>query len=56
MKKIRAVLIGAGSPANMAHYPSLRNINNAEIVGICDLDKDRLRETAERYTTACRMP
>jgi len=42
-------MIGAGGMANLVHYPSLSKIENAEIVGICDLNEERLRKTSEKY-------
>lgn len=46
---VRVVVIGAGKMANNVHYPSLATFDDVEIVGICDLDPERLSVTAERY-------
>ena len=54
MKKLRVVMIGAGSRANAVIYPSFHALDNAEIVGICDIDPARLAETADRYGIAAR--
>lgn len=35
--------------ANSVHYPSLNSIEDAEIVGISDLSKNRMEETAKKY-------
>lgn len=45
----RVAMIGAGNMANAVHYPSLRDIENAHIVAVCDLDEERLHTTADRY-------
>lgn len=42
-------MIGAGGRASGAHYPSLYEMSDAEIVAICDLDKDRLNKAADKY-------
>lgn len=46
---IRAAIVGAGSMANAVHYPSLASFDDVTLVGICDVDTDRLNTTAERY-------
>lgn len=48
-KPIRVAVIGAGEMANRVHYPSLAAEPGVDLVGICDLDRQRLNETAERY-------
>jgi predicted dehydrogenase len=47
--KVRVVVIGAGAMANKVHYPSLASFPDVEIAAICDLDKDRLHATADKY-------
>jgi predicted dehydrogenase len=47
--KVRVAMIGAGRMANQVHYPSLASFDDVEIAGICDLDQERLRTTADRY-------
>ena len=49
MGKVRIGFIGAGSMANDVHYPSLSEMEDVEIVGICDSNQKRLKETAEKY-------
>jgi len=49
MKKIKIGFIGAGVRANQAHYPSLAEMEDVEIAAICDLRKDRLEATADKY-------
>jgi predicted dehydrogenase len=40
--------------ANRVHYPSLGQIPGVEMVGICDLNGDALKDTADRYGIAKR--
>ena len=49
MKKVKIGFIGAGVRANQAHYPSLAEMGDVEIAAICDLRKDRLEATADKY-------
>jgi virulence factor len=48
-RKVRIAIIGAGGMANRVHYPSLASFDDVEIVGICDLDEERLHMTADTY-------
>ena len=48
-KKVRAALVGAGSMANSVHYPSLARMDDVDMVALCDLVPDKLRETAEKF-------
>ncbi len=47
--KVRIALIGAGGMANSAHYPSLAECPEAELVGICDLSQARREATAQKF-------
>lgn len=47
--KVRVAMIGAGSMANTVHYPSLASFDDVEIAAICDLDPQRLQNTADKY-------
>ena len=49
MEKVKVALIGAGVMANTVHYPSLVEFNDVEIVGLCDVDEDKLKQTAEKF-------
>ena len=49
MDKIKIGFIGAGRLANHVHYPSLTEIKEAEIIAICDINRNRLKETADKY-------
>lgn len=49
MSTVRVALIGAGGMANGVHYPSLAEIEGVELVGLCDLVPEKLKQTAERF-------
>jgi len=49
MAKIKVGFVGAGTHANLVHYPSLALMDDVEIVAICDINKERLYSTAEKY-------
>ncbi len=49
MNRVKVGFIGAGVFANTMHYPSLAELEDADLVAICDLDKERLNATAEKY-------
>lgn len=48
MKKARIGLVGAGNIAN-AHLQAYSKIDNVEIVAICDINEERLKETADLF-------
>ena len=48
-RTVRVAMVGAGSIANRAHYPSLASFDDVRIAGICDLDEERLNTTADKY-------
>lgn len=47
--KVRVAVIGAGSFANMMHFPSLNELEDVEICAVCDLIYERAKSTAERF-------
>jgi predicted dehydrogenase len=49
-KVVNVGFIGAGRRANNAHYPAVARIEDARIAAICDLDSERLRQTADLYS------
>jgi len=51
---LRVAVIGAGGMANNVHYPSLASLEDVEIAAICDLDEQRLNQTADTYGVARR--
>jgi len=48
-KKIRLGVIGAGGMAKNIHVPSISEIEDCEIVAICDLYEDKAKAIAEKY-------
>ena len=48
-QKIRVALIGAGGMANSVHYPSLSSFDDVELVGLCDIDEEKLVATADKF-------
>lgn len=48
-ERVRVAMIGAGVLANRVHYPSLASFDDVEIVAACDLDQERLSNTADTY-------
>jgi len=48
-KKVRVALIGAGGMANSVHYPSLKEMPDVEMVGLCDLIEEKLHATADKF-------
>jgi len=49
LNRVRVAMIGAGSMANRVHYPSLASFDDVEIAAICDIDTQRLSQTADKY-------
>ncbi|MGC8977554.1 MAG: Gfo/Idh/MocA family protein [Candidatus Ratteibacteria bacterium] len=47
--KVKIGFIGCGNFSNMVHYPSLSEIEDVEISAICDIDKEKLKNTGEKY-------
>ena len=47
--KVRICIIVNGLFANKVHYPSLCSFMDVEIVGICALNKERLKQTAGNF-------
>jgi len=48
-RKVRVGVIGAGGIANGVHLPSLSEIEDAEVVAICDLRYEKAVETAKKF-------
>ncbi len=48
MKKVRIGIIGCGGIANGAHIRQLNDVKEAEIVALCDIDEEKLKNTAEK--------
>ena len=47
--KVKLGIIGAGGMATHIHVPSISEIEEAEIVAICDLYEDKAKSLAEKY-------
>jgi predicted dehydrogenase len=52
MDKLRAGIIGCGGIANGKHLPSLKHMNEVEVVAFCDLIEERAVKAAKNYGTA----
>jgi len=49
MTDLKVAFIGAGGLANAAHYPSVSQFRDVAIVGVCDLNEARRKETAAKF-------
>lgn len=49
MKKLKIAIIGAGGIAEYAHLPGYKNMNNVEIVAICDIKPEKAERLAKMY-------
>jgi virulence factor len=49
MSKVRVAMIGAGWRAQDVIYPAFSRNENVELVGICDIDPDRLKKVGDKY-------
>ncbi len=49
MEKLRVGIIGCGGIANGKHMPSLRKVEECEMVAFCDLYEDRAQRAAEKF-------
>ncbi|MBE6903543.1 MAG: Gfo/Idh/MocA family oxidoreductase [Ruminococcaceae bacterium] len=50
MEKLRTTIIGCGNIFTM-HSTSVANLKNVELVGVCDIKKDRADAAAKKYNT-----
>ena len=48
-KKVRAVLIGCGEQATNMIHNAISYIDEIEVVGVCDMNKDRADFAARRF-------
>ncbi|MBQ7108739.1 MAG: Gfo/Idh/MocA family oxidoreductase [Clostridia bacterium] len=48
-KKLKVAVIGNGGIAKSCHLPGWANIENAEVVAVCDVIKERAEAAAEKY-------
>jgi len=49
-RKLNIGIIGAGRMAEIAHCPSLAEIQDIEIVAICDINEERLKRISDRFS------
>jgi predicted dehydrogenase len=49
MKKAGLGVVGCGSIAEIAHFPSIHQTKGAELVAVCDIDEDRAKQAAEQW-------
>ena len=49
MKRARFGVIGCGSIAEIAHFPSIQKAAGAELVACCDIDETTARQAAEKW-------
>ncbi|MFF2482768.1 Gfo/Idh/MocA family protein [Paenibacillus sp. NPDC058071] len=50
-KTYKIAIIGCGGIANGKHMPSLKKLNNVEMVAFCDIVRDRAEQAASEYGT-----
>ncbi len=48
-KVVKVAMIGAGSRAASAHYPSLHDMSDVQLVGVSDLNADRLNKVGDQF-------
>ncbi len=49
LEKIRVGFIGAGSHAQRFHYPSLQELDEVNLLAVCDLDLKRANQVASQF-------
>lgn len=49
MKKYRFAVVGCGSIAEIAHFPSIKKAPEAGLEAVCDIDSKRVKEVAEKW-------
>ena len=49
MEKTKIAIIGLGGIAQIAHLPILKKMENVEIVAVCDKDKSKSKNVAQKY-------
>ncbi|HDN74048.1 MAG TPA: Gfo/Idh/MocA family oxidoreductase [Archaeoglobus sp.] len=49
MEKVGIGVIGSGSIAEIAHFPSIKEIPEARLIAVCDIDKTRAEKAAEKW-------
>ncbi len=60
-EKARVGIIGASSIVEIAHFPAIKEAPEAELISICDIDRERAEKTVTKqgvksfYTDYCQM-
>lgn len=49
MNKVEVAIVGTGEVANTIHLPSWKNIKEAEVKGICDINRELAQKTANKW-------
>lgn len=49
MDKLRVAVVGVGSIAQVAHLPTLKKIENIELVAICDVDESKITPLLKKF-------
>jgi predicted dehydrogenase len=49
MKKVGIGLIGCGSIAELAHFPSIQKNKDVELVAVCDVNEERAKKAKEKW-------
>ena len=49
MEKLRVALVGLGKIAQVAHLPSLKKMDDVEIVAVCDVDEKKMASILSRF-------
>ena len=52
MEKLKIGIIGCGGIANGKHMPSIKQLDNVEMVAFCDIIPERAEKAAKEYGTA----
>ncbi|AFH49838.1 Putative dehydrogenase [Ignavibacterium album JCM 16511] len=56
MPKIKIGVIGLGSIAQLVHLPNLTKLDNAEVVAVSEIKKNRLNTIADKFGISQRFP
>lgn len=49
MSKIKVLIAGLGGISQIAHLPIIHKMNDAEIAGVCDIDRGKAKAIAQNY-------
>ncbi|MGD2156601.1 MAG: Gfo/Idh/MocA family oxidoreductase [Anaerolineales bacterium] len=49
MAEVKMGVIGCGSIANIAHLPAIQRTQEAKLIAVCDIDRDRAEEMAAKW-------